>query len=416
MNDSNSHNLKPSDHELLAFVEGDLSPIERRTMEERLARSPETLRRLHALQRDRKALAALQDPEVPEWLAARISQLALSARWTPAEAETEAVEPPIPMPTVARLPRRHSALPRLAMAASILLALSASLMVTWWAASEVTDFAARLFDSPGHLPQGNGSSDSPALALDNATTATDTAENSDSTSTDPDLALAATAISEPGDDAALTDSPLVIEVGTAVRIASGDRLATLEHLAASLLGSGDEGLGGLIVNASTAPVGPTAPDRAGPAHAIAGLSGRVLDQNGQESPPSQAGSDARPAEVSLVISPLDQLRYSREGFAYTLVGRPSDILALLDELAVQPDHRLYWYSQQGLTRLRHLVRPSAPAGAELIAALHWFANPAANPRLTARLLASAREEPLVQVPLTVVEWDSLQPRSLPESP
>lgn len=373
----------PRQVEMLAYVEGELSGDDATALETSLSSRPELLERLHSMRDDRASLRDLPEVTAPSALVDDVL----------GQVERSMLLDDDPMAPPIRIARRGawSSWPRYAAAATFAVLLSGALYFVYQALDlnsggtglenlanvpEMPDPALDVQDTDNMTD-----SDSLANASDSEEDATD---SSDSAVDDASLVVADPGPSEP------------LDFGLAVKVQSRDLEAAMAQLQARLAG---DGTGGVVANvaigqALTRPI-------------MVGLTGtRIaavhLPAEVHDGPRLSRRLERQLEDNKDLLSTSVQLAAQSWGFQYTLVGRPSEIYAALNELHDAPEHRVNWVSRRGRSELLSIMAPQAPKGREWFRAMSWWTNPASNWPLAQRLVASeTTDEPIIRIVLRV---------------
>lgn len=485
---------RPTEDELLAFVEGDLSASNEQALIEELAGQAKALRGLECLRADRHMLRELDDPEPPsglieDCLAAVERDLLISE---------DPFAPPIHMPR-----RRRSALRRYAVAAGFILVATVggvmiyqNIMVTpnlpefgigfnepesagatednlsdrsttseAFAKNTTTgsesdgvethsagnDSAERVLLTNEGANVGdrsmNGTSDTANLVAssEGETRASDNPAGegiinaNDRSAADSKVAAAPGAAGRTSnlrphaDDVPFSsdetpahlpsDSVASMDIGLGIRLATIDRTHALERLNELIDASkGTE----LIYNVPLIDTVPTTREfdeslfsewsasTSGDPQANKGgrsdsVGIRVSDRNRTNNSDERSSSSS--ARNQSLVSLEQQHKYRERGFDYTLVGTPTQLIAVLREIKQADDDigRLRVMKRNGdgsqelsTISLDELARPTHPVGKDWSRALFWWTDPSRNLAFAAQISKSFAPEPIVRIPLRLV--------------
>jgi len=487
---------RPTEYQLLAFVEGELSASSEQALIEELAGQSKALRGLECLRADRQMLHELEDPEPPsglieDCLAAVERDLLISE---------DPFAPPIHMPR-----RRQSALRRYAVAAGFILVATVGGMMIYEnilvtpnlpefgiGSNEPESGSAKKSDLQDASPTAGEFAKNPETGNEryggeNQSDSTDSAKSPLLTNEGEDVNvnnrslngtggttnLVASSEGETGgsdDDAgegvvkandgsatgstvagALgavgrtsnlkphaddvpfslgespadlpSDSVASMDIGLGIRLATIDRTRALERLNELIDDSkGTE----LIYNAPLIDTVPTTrgfdeslfsdwsvssssgdPQANGDRSYSVGI--RTPDRNRANNYDKR--SRFSPARKQSLVPLEEQHQYRERGFDYTLVGTPTQLIAVLHELKHADDDigRLRVMKRNGdgsqeltTVSLDELARPAHPVGKDWSRALFWWTDPGRNLALAAQMNESFAPEPIVRIPLQLV--------------
>lgn len=389
------------DATLLAYAEQTMTPREAAEFEAAAGADGRLLSSLRLMQADRKNLRALPEPQAPATLAADVLAQVERAMLL----DIDLVAPPIDM-------RRYRTVhwQRYAAAAGFLLLLSGGgfmLLQSLRFDSRDADLAPdSLVRSPSEAASQR---DRPGPVMP---------EEPAEVSPGPDLAVSnAGGIEEAAlsarDFAALVDAmPLEVEpavvaaierhwptdLGLSVNISADEPQSAFEAIARRLRAAG----GDLIVNASINPPS-LLPDGGRPWPGFADI---VRPTSAPTMPPS--GEAARPADPGAAPVPddrvplLDQSRSHANGFQFTILGTPSDILNVLREVNADRTMRLTWSRAGSARMLVDLVAPNLPPEVQWDRVMFWWVEPDARFDEARLLVAQVSTEPCVRIPMRII--------------
>lgn len=389
------------DATLLAYVEQTMTRREEAEFEAAAGAEARLLSSLRLMRSDRESLRALPEPQAPASLAAD----ALAQVERAMLLDTDLVAPPIDM-------RRYRAAhwQRYAAAAGFLLLLTGGGFML---------FQSLRFDSrdddlaPGPLVRLPSETPAPRERPERATR-----DEAAEASSAPDLASAEGGAAEAVELAARDFSALVeampaevepavvaaierqwpTDLGLSANVSADDPQSAFESLARRLRATG----GDLIVNASINPPA-MLPDGGRPWPGFADIA--------RPSPPPSdrlPGEAIRPAARGAAAAPddrvplLDQSRSHAEGFQFTILGTPSDILNLLREISADRTMRLSWSRAGGARMLVDLVAPNLPPDVQWDRVIFWWAEPQERYDEARLLVAQISTEPCIRIPVRII--------------
>lgn len=180
-------------------------------------------------------------------------------------------------------------------------------------------------------------------------------------------------------------------------VVAADPTAAFESVARRLRERG----GDLIVNATLNLSGPVAGETRGPDR-IVGIDPLA------HAAPNSAGPSPIPLTPNLVVAnpddrvPIaDQSRYASQGYQFTLLGTPSDILSVLRELGADRSLRVFWARQGAGRMLVDLVAPNLPSQTHWDRVMFWWVDPAARFDEARSAVAQASTEPFIRIPVRI---------------
>lgn len=225
----------------------------------------------------------------------------------------------------------------------------------------------------------------------------------------PDPASAPTAEEKLATFEAVLSAPVEPEVIAAIErewpadldlfanVVAADPAAAFESVAQRLRERG----GDLIVNATLNMSGPTPNESRGPDH-LGGINPLV------QATPNGASPIPIPLTPNLVVAnpddrvPIaDQSRYAAQGYPFTLLGTPSDILSMLRELGADRSMRVFWARQGAGRMLVDLVAPNLPPQTRWDRVMFWWVDPADRFDEARSAVAQASTEPFIRIPVRI---------------
>ncbi len=390
------------DATLLAYVEQTLTRQEEADFEAAAASEPDLLASLRQLRADREVLRAMPEPQAPATLAADVlAQIERSLLL-----ETDLVAPSISL-------RRYRAphWQRYAAAAGFVLLLTGG---GFWLLNSLRFDSRDEHFAPETIAGGPAApEDQPVVPRLSPQTPGDSPEPapSDALAGGAELPAAAEGEARPGAFEALVDamterdeslaaasieSDWPADLDLSITLTSADPASACEALTRRLHAVGAD----LIVNASINSGGPL-PGRGRSLPGLAdvgrnpdGLMPREQAPTIVLTPPTAVPDERVPLE--------DQSRYVSRGFQFTLLGTPSDILAVLREVSADRSMRLSWSGSGAPRMLVDLTAPNLPRSTRWDRVMLWWVEPAT--RFDEARLAAARAftEPVVRLPVRLV--------------
>jgi len=97
----------------------------------------------------------------------------------------------------------------------------------------------------------------------------------------------------------------------------------------------------------------------------------------------------------------DQSRYAAQGYQFTLLGTPSDILSVLRELGADRSLRVFWARQGAGRMLVDLVAPNLPPKTRWDRVMFWWVDPADRFDEARSVVAQASTEPFIRIPVRI---------------
>lgn len=446
----------PDQDEMIAYVEGTLSPEVMDEFSSRWAGDPRLLALLGKMREDRAELRLLAIADAPQPVAGLIEDV-LGVVERAMLLQDDPVAPQVKL-----LERRAGvgqAWMRYALAAGfIMLLLGAAwlLFTNVWYRPSGLEFAIddddeptqaevsgrdRLASSTGRRNQGtptpaahnaqpNGVGAGTATADTRADDATAAAADPDKEPSTGDHFAANRPRRGEEEDGAITrvvNGGLARDIGLAVRINSGNPNLTLSNLRADLadLDHNEIANTALLANVrwredlDAEPV----------------IGDRLREPDVQSSSPAPAAGDEwdraprdgkyrsagrreskrdaiipAPSDGLLEFVPLEvQMAYFASGYRYTLVGTPSQIRDLLRSINRTKWQQAHLAAQEGSLTFDDFIAPAKPRGKEWgRIVLWWLDDPATNLALARRTVLAFGPEPIIRVPLEIVRSTSLE--------
>ena len=386
---------------LLAYVEQTMSAAQLAEFEAAIAGDPRLLASLRRMQADCEHLRSIPDEQPPATLVADV----LAGLERSMLIESDLMAPPIDM-------RRYRAShwQRYAAAAgfALLLVGGGFMLLRTLRFQSSDDILAPTplvhQDAPQAPAKGIEPVESRSLepaAQDTHAQASQSHDTASVAATEPHGVSAAfeAALSAPVDPAVVAaiarDWPADLDLRA--NVVAADSSVAFETIAQRLRSRG----GDLIINATVNLPAPTPKEARGP------------DQIGGMGPSVHA-SPSDPVSMPMVVNanpavinpddrvPLvDQSRYAAEGYQFTLLGTPSDILGVLRELGADRTLRVSWARQGAGGMLVDLVAPNLPPQTRWDRVMFWWVDPAARFDEARAAVAHASTEPFIRIPVRI---------------
>lgn len=113
-----------------------------------------------------------------------------------------------------------------------------------------------------------------------------------------------------------------------------------------------------------------------------------------------------------MVSVDEQLGYEERGYQFVLVGTPTELNAVLRQAAAQSSCRVEWASESVARGrvLETMSSPQSPQGEQWIDAILWWDRPDIPKalRLARRASEAAQPEPLLRIPIRIIEEQRLR--------